>query len=228
MTKSFDPNQQMDHVTLAHGGGGRLMSELIAGFRGTFRSKLLDTQLDSALLPVPPKMAGKGRLAFTTDSYVIHPHFFPGGDIGRLAVCGTVNDLSVVGAEPAYISCAFIIEDGFPTADLKRILTSMYSAAKEAGVEIVTGDTKVVEKGHGDGIFINTAGVGFVPAGRKAIDPKSVKAGDAIILSGTLGDHAMTIMSQSRMFCAVIHVQVAGVHVMDPVASWRGTSSAVF
>jgi hydrogenase expression/formation protein HypE len=176
-------------VTMGHGAGGRLTEEIIDLARAAFPSAYLDSGLDSAILP-----AEAGRLAFTTDSYVVRPIFFPGGDIGRIAVCGTVNDLAVVGARPRYLSCALILEEGLPMSDLERVLISMGQAAREAGVEIVTGDTKVVEKGHGDGIYINTAGMGFVPAGVE-LSGAAIKTGDAIIVSGSLGDHAMTILS---------------------------------
>jgi hydrogenase expression/formation protein HypE len=136
-----------------------------------------------------------GRLAFTTDSYVVTPLFFPGGDIGKLAVCGTVNDLAVSGAVPLYLSLAFIIEEGFAIADLEKIVDSIQKTAAEAGVCIVTGDTKVVQKGKADGLFVNTAGIGKVPDGVN-VSGSNVKPGDAIILSGTVGDHGMTIMAQ--------------------------------
>ena len=134
------------------------------------------------------------RVAFSTDSFVVTPQFFPGGDIGRLAVCGTVNDVATSGAVPKYLSCGFILEEGFPVADLKRICKSMAEMAKEAGVRIVTGDTKVVNRGHGDGVFINTSGIGFIP---KGVDLSGAycKPGDKILVTGTLGDHGITIMS---------------------------------
>jgi hydrogenase expression/formation protein HypE len=179
----------MKYVAMGHGSGGALTGEIIGMARAAFASAYLDAGLDSAILP-----AQSGRIAFTTDSYVVRPLFFPGGDIGRIAVCGTVNDLSVVGAEPRFISCGLILEEGLLLEDLERVLRSMAAAAAEAGVEIVTGDTKVVEKGHGDGIYVNTAGIGFVPAGAK-LDGADIEAGDAILVSGSLGDHAMTIMS---------------------------------
>jgi hydrogenase expression/formation protein HypE len=179
----------MKIVTMGHGAGGELTEEIIDMARAAFSSARLDTKLDSAILP-----AGEGRIAFTTDSFVVRPLFFPGGDIGRIAVCGTVNDLSVVGARPRYISCGLILEEGLPLESLERILASMGRAAAEAGVEIVTGDTKVVEKGHGDGIYVNTAGLGFVPAGLD-LSSAGMEAGDAILVSGSLGDHAMTILS---------------------------------
>jgi hydrogenase expression/formation protein HypE len=180
----------MKFVTMGHGSGGALTEDIIRLARASYPSAYLDSKLDSAMLP-----PHEGRIAFTTDSYVVRPRFFPGGDIGRLAVCGTVNDLSVVGAEPRFISCGLILEEGLPMEELERALRSLGTAAAEAGVEVVTGDTKVVEKGHGDGIYISTAGIGFVPAGLE-LDGSGIEAGDAILVSGSLGDHAMTIMSR--------------------------------
>ncbi|MGA2546120.1 MAG: hydrogenase expression/formation protein HypE [Rectinemataceae bacterium] len=178
----------MKTVVMGHGSGGGLTQEIIYLARSSFASSYLDG-LDSAILP-----PGSGRIAFTTDSYVIRPIFFPGGDIGRIAVCGTVNDLSVVGAVPRFISCGLILEEGFPLESLERVLASMAKAAREAEVEIVTGDTKVVEKGHGDGIYINTAGIGFVPEGLD-LSGKNIEEGDLVLVSGFLGDHAMTILN---------------------------------
>ena len=134
------------------------------------------------------------RLAFSTDSFVVTPHFFPGGDIGRLAVCGTVNDVATSGAKPLYLSCGFILEEGFPMDDLRRICASMAECAREAGVAIVTGDTKVVNRGHGDGVFINTSGVGMLDVGVN-LGGAQCRPGDAVLVSGTLGDHGITIMS---------------------------------
>lgn len=145
---------------------------------------------DAACLAAPES----GRIAFSTDSFVVTPQFFPGGDIGRLAVCGTVNDVATSGAIPQYLSCGFILEEGYPIEDLKRICASMAEMAKEAGVRIVTGDTKVVNRGHGDGVFINTSGVGFIPEGVD-LSGAHCKPGDKILVSGTLGDHGITIMS---------------------------------
>ncbi|MCM2323381.1 MAG: hydrogenase expression/formation protein HypE [Oligoflexia bacterium] len=175
-------------ITLAHGNGGKLTHELISSlFLPAFRNPALEAGADSALLELPP-----GRVVFTTDSHVVTPLFFPGGDIGKLAVNGTVNDLAVMGARPLYLSCGFIIEDGFAFSELERVTRSMAEAAREAGVQIVTGDTKVVEKGAVDGLFVNTSGVGVLrsdaPAGVASIRP-----GDAVILSGTIGDHGMAI-----------------------------------
>jgi len=178
----------MKAVTMGHGAGGTLMDELINRMRSVLASAYLDQGLDSALLP-----RVEGRLAFTTDSFVVRPLFFPGGDIGRLAVCGTVNDLSVVGAEPLYLSSSLILEEGLPLETLDRVIASMAAAALEAGVQIVTGDTKVVEKGHGDGVYVTTAGVGRL---RDGIDLTGSRAseGDVLLVSGELGDHAMTVL----------------------------------
>lgn len=179
-----------DRVLLAHGSGGKLSHELVTRvFAPAFANPALAELHDGARL----ELAG-GRLAFTTDSYVVKPLFFAGGDIGKLAVCGTVNDLAMCGAEPRYLSAGFIIEEGFPLADLTRIVASMRAAAAEAGVSIVTGDTKVVEKGAADGVYINTAGVGSLLPGTD-ITPRRVIPGQDIILSGPLGDHAVAVMA---------------------------------
>ena len=192
------PIAQYPHVLLAHGGGGTLMRQLIERmFQAAFGETGLTRQHDGALLDLTWGSAphpGEGRLAFTTDSYVVRPLFFPGGDIGTLAVNGTVNDLAMCGARPLYLSAGFILEEGLPMESLWRIVQSMRRAADEAGVAIVTGDTKVVDRGKGDGVFVNTAGVGSVPAGR-LVAPASVRAGDAVILSGDLGRHGMAIMA---------------------------------
>lgn len=186
------------HITLAHGGGGRAMRELVEGlFLEYLRNPLLETLEDQAVFQIPPA-AGETtsspvRLAFTTDSYVVDPIFFPGGDIGKLAVHGTVNDLCMSGARPLYLSTGFIIEEGFPVADLKRILESMRAATTEAGVCVVTGDTKVVQKGSADKIFINTSGVGVIESS-VSISAASAQIGDKVIVSGSLGDHGTTIM----------------------------------
>jgi hydrogenase expression/formation protein HypE len=179
----------MRSVSIGHGAGGKLTSQIIGLAQKAFSSKRLDISLDSAIRPTEG-----GRIAFTTDSYVVSPLFFPGGDIGRIAVCGTVNDLAVVGARPRYLSCSLIIEEGLPFETLERVLASMAAAAREAGVEIVTGDSKVVEKGHGDGLYVNTAGLGFIPEGLD-LSGSAIEEGDALLVSGTLGDHAMTIMN---------------------------------
>jgi hydrogenase expression/formation protein HypE len=185
------PQSQYDRILLGHGSGGTLSNELIRKiFLPGFANKTLDALEDQATLPI----AGGTRLAFTTDSFVVRPLFFPGGDIGKLAVHGTVNDLAVGGAKPMFLSAAFILEEGLPLADLKRIVASMRAACDEAGVALVTGDTKVVDRGKGDQIFITTSGVGIVPEGR-ALSIRSAQVGDKIIVSGTIGDHGIAIMS---------------------------------
>ena len=182
-----------ERVRLAHGGGGRLMQQLIASvFRAAFDNPLLETRHDGAVLALPG--AEGARLAFTTDSYVVRPLFFPGGDIGALAVNGTVNDLAMCGARPLYLSCGFILEEGLEMAVLQRVVASMRAAADAAGVALVTGDTKVVDRGKGDGIYINTAGVGVVEPG-VAIGPTHVGAGDRVLLSGDVGRHGIAIMA---------------------------------
>lgn len=180
-----------DVIQLGHGSGGTLTSRLVKTvFQGAFSNPILDEMLDAALLDVP-----NGRIAFTTDSFVVDPIFFPGGDIGKIAVCGTVNDLVVSGAEPLYLSAGFIIEEGFPIADLRRIVRSMQDAAETAGVRIVTGDTKVVGRGGADKIFINTAGIGLIPEGR-TLSPRRIRPGDVVIVSGSLGEHGLAILAQ--------------------------------
>lgn len=181
-----------EKVMLGHGSGGSMMKHIIDEvFFQAYAGEELLAGNDAAVLSVP---AGS-RLSFSTDSFVVTPHFFPGGDIGRLAVCGTVNDVATSGATPLYLSCGFILEEGYPIADLKRICASMAQAAQEAGVRIVTGDTKVVNRGHGDGVFINTSGVGVLPEGVN-LGGQYCQAGDKVLVSGTIGDHGITIMSQ--------------------------------
>ena len=179
-----------ERILLAHGSGGELSHELVASlFVRVFANPFLDPLDDTAVLRV-----GEGRLAFTTDSYVVTPIFFPGGDIGRLAVCGTVNDLAMGGALPLFLSAGFIIEEGFPFASLEKIVLSMQKTAVEAGIKIVTGDTKVVNRGGADQIFINTAGIGILPEGVN-ISGSLARPGDHILLSGTIGDHGAAILS---------------------------------
>jgi hydrogenase expression/formation protein HypE len=178
-----------DKILLAHGSGGKLMHDLIQSFLPDLGNPILEKMDDAAVFNV------SGKVAFTTDSYIVNPIFFPGGDIGKLAVCGTVNDLAMSGAKPTYLSLAFIIEEGLPVADLKKILGSIKKAAAEADVKIVTGDTKVVNKGSADRLFINTAGVGIVPEGVN-ISASNAKPGDKIILSGNIGDHGIAVLSQ--------------------------------
>jgi len=178
-------------VDLSHGSGGRAMSRLIdALFRRAFDNKLLDQGNDQAVFDV-----GGGRMVMATDGFVVSPLFFPGGDIGSLAVHGTINDIAMAGARPLYLSAGFILEEGLPLADLKRIVDSMAGAARDAGVPVVTGDTKVVEKGKADGLFITTTGVGTVPDGLELSGDKA-RPGDAILLSGTIGDHGVAVMSK--------------------------------
>jgi hydrogenase expression/formation protein HypE len=184
--------EKMDNrITLAHGSGGSLTHKLIREtFLPLLSNPLLSRLDDGAVFGVD-----KGHLAFTTDSYVVNPLFFPGGDIGRLAVYGTVNDLSMCGARPLYLSLSLIIEEGFSQPDLQRIISSVRGAALEADVEVITGDTKVVGRGSADGLFITTSGIGIVPEDIE-VSGANAKAGDKVILSGTLGDHGMTILIQ--------------------------------
>lgn len=180
-----------DKITLDHGSGGWASHELVEKiFLPRFQNPLLMDLNDSAVLEV-----NGAKLAFTTDSYVVDPLFFPGGDIGSLAVCGTVNDLAMRGARPLYLSAGFIIEEGFPIKDLEQILVSMEKAGREAGISVVTGDTKVVPRGTADKLFINTSGIGLIPKGVD-IAGQNARPGDVIILSGTIGDHGLTILSK--------------------------------
>ena len=179
-------------VLLGHGSGGKLSHDLIDNlFAKYFSNPFLDQQSDSALLDV-----SKDKLAFTTDSFVVDPIFFPGGDIGKLAIAGTVNDLAVSGAVPQYISCGFIIEEGFSLNELEQIVHTMAEEAKKAGVQIVTGDTKVVDRGKCDKVFINTSGIGFLDEKHEGISSgKGIKPGDKIIINGSIGDHGMSVMA---------------------------------
>lgn len=180
---------------LGHGGGGQLSRELVERmFVPAFGNAVLARLGDSSVLDLDGALAAGGRLAFSTDSYVVRPLFFPGASIGDLAVNGTVNDLAMSGARPLVLSAAFIIEEGFALAQLARVVDAMAEAARRAGVEIVTGDTKVVERGHGDGCYINTAGIGVVPPGLE-LGPQRIRTGDVVLVSGTLADHGMAIMS---------------------------------
>ncbi|MBF0304035.1 MAG: hydrogenase expression/formation protein HypE [Alphaproteobacteria bacterium] len=178
-------------VDLTHGGGGRAMQQLVEElFLAAFDNDFLRQRNDQACLAMPA-----GRVVMSTDGYVISPLFFPGGDIGSLAVHGTINDVAMAGARPVALSAAFVIEEGLPLADLRRIVESMAAASREAGVPIVTGDTKVVEKGKGDGVFITTTGIGVVPEG-VTISGDRARPGDAILISGTMGDHGVAVMSK--------------------------------
>jgi hydrogenase expression/formation protein HypE len=212
---------------MGHGGGGKLSAELVEHlFLPAFKNPALLNLGDSSVLTVPA-----GRLAYSTDSFVVRPLFFPGGSIGELAVNGTVNDLAMSGATPLYLSAGFILEEGFSLDSLGRIVELMAQAARKAGVQIVTGDTKVVERGHGDGVYINTSGIGVIADGVN-IGPMRAEPGDAILVSGTIGDHGMAVMSvreglefetQIRSDCAPLGELVAdlltvgGIHVLrDP------------
>jgi len=193
---------QYQHVVMAHGGGGRLMQQLLGTvIRPAFANPILDAQHDSAVLAI-----NGTKLAFTTDSYVIKPLFFAGGDIGKLAVCGTLNDLAMSGAKPLYLSCALIIEEGLAIADLQRIMASMQQAAQQAGVLLVTGDTKVVERGCGDGLYINTAGIGLI-AEAVNISPAHIQVGDHIIINSDLARHGMAIMLAREGIAFDSHLQ---------------------
>ena len=174
-------------ITLDYGSGGKKTSRLIEGtILPALSNPFLGELGDGAILPGAPE------LVFSTDSFVIDPIFFPGGDIGKLAVCGTVNDLAVCGAEPKYLSLALILEEGFPLADLERVIASLQTAAEKAGVQVVTGDTKVVEKGRGDKLYINTSGIGFLKY--PGLSPRKIREGDAVLVSGTVGDHGTAVM----------------------------------
>lgn len=209
------PLRDYPTIVMGHGGGGKLGNELVEHlFVPAFRNPELENLGDAAVLEL-----GAGRLAMSTDSFVVQPLFFPGGSIGELAVNGTVNDLSVSGAEPKFLSASFILEEGFPLAKLAAVVDAMSEAARTAGVRIVTGDTKVVERGHGDGCYITTAGVGVLRPGIE-VGPHRAQPGDAVIVSGTIGDHGMAIMSvreglefesQIRSDCAALNGMIAAV-----------------
>jgi len=186
------PRVADDRIVLAHGGGGRLTHQLIEKiFMPAFSNDMLEQRHDGAVLPV-----NGSRLAFTTDSFVVRPLIFPGGNIGDLAVYGTVNDLAMCGARPLYLSAGFILEEGLEMDTLRAVVSSMQQAAAKANVKLVTGDTKVVDKGKGDGIFVNTSGIGLIEANvRGSIGPASVQVGDAVIVSGDLGRHGIAILS---------------------------------
>src|SRR3990172_9898222 len=204
---------------MGHGSGGKLTHQLIESlFLSQLANPILKALDDSAVFSVDSRGRGTGRLAFTTDSYVVKPLFFPGGDIGRLAVCGTVNDLSMVGATPLYLSAAFILEEGLPLADLRRITASLNGAAREAGVKIVAGDTKVVERGSADGLFINTAGLGLVPEGVN-ISGSNARPGDAVILSGPIGNHGISVLLEREHmgFVSTVKSDVAPLNLLVAV-----------
>lgn len=186
-----------DKIMLSHGNGGRMMHDLVENlFIRNFSNTILNDQTDSAVIDI-----NDATIAFTTDSFVVDPIFFPGGDIGKLAVCGTVNDLSVSGANPLYLSVSLIIEEGFPMKDLERIVLSMAKEARKAKVSIVTGDTKVVNRGKCDKIFINTSGIGILNKKDRSIGKGTkIQTGDKIIINGTIGDHGMAVMNARESF----------------------------
>src|SRR5947209_14129634 len=190
------PQSRYEHILLGHGSGGQLTADLIQRlFLPGFANDVLGALEDQATVSLGSGNGVKApRIAFTTDSFVVRPLFFPGGDIGRLAVHGTVNDLAVGGAHPLFLSAAFILEEGLPLADLKRIVASMRAACQEAGVALVTGDTKVVDRGKGDQVFITTSGIGVVPDGR-SLSIRNARPGDKVFVSGTIGDHGIAILS---------------------------------
>lgn len=197
-------------VDMNHGAGGRASAQLISElFAAAFDNEYLAQGNDGALLPLPPA----GRLVMATDGHVVSPIFFPGGDLGCLAVHGTVNDVAMLGATPLYLSASFILEEGYPLAELKRLVESMAAAAREAGVAIVTGDTKVVERGKGDGVFISTTGVGVVPPGVQ-VGGERARPGDVLLLSGTIGEHGVAVLSkrESLEFETTIESDTAALH----------------
>lgn len=210
-------------VDMAHGAGGRAMAQLISElFAKHLGNDYLGQGDDGAVLPLP----GEGKLVMATDAHVVSPLFFPGGDIGCLSVHGTINDVAVMGATPLYLSAAFILEEGFPLADLARIVQNMAAAAREAGVPVVTGDTKVVERGKGDGVFITTTGVGVVADG-VAWSGRNARPGDVILVSGTLGDHGMAIMAEreSLGFESPIVSDTAALHGL--IAAMRASGADI-
>ncbi len=219
------PMPARDSVLLGHGSGGRMSGEMLRDiFLPAFQNPVLDRLDDQAIVEV-----NGCRLAFTTDSFVVKPLFFPGGDIGTLAVNGTVNDLAMGGAEPLFLSLAFILEEGLSMEVLRRVVESVRVAAALANVLVVTGDTKVVEKGSGDGLFVNTSGIGLVPAGLR-LSADQARPGDLVLLSGTIGDHGITILSQREglEFESEIQSDTAALHrlVADMLARERRASAA--
>ena len=222
-TANFDqfacpaPFADGDHVLLAHGSGGRRSAELIRNlFLPAFGNETLDALEDQAVVALDAD-DGNGeprrRLAFTTDSFVVQPLFFPGGDIGKLAVHGTINDLAVGGARPRFLAAGFILEEGMPLHDLQRIVRSMRAACDAAGLDLVAGDTKVVDRGKGDRLYINTSGIGLLPAGRR-LSIRHAAPGDAVLVSGTIGDHGVAIMSvrEGLEFETVLESDTAALH----------------
>jgi hydrogenase expression/formation protein HypE len=189
------PLRHEDQIVMGHGSGGRMTHDLIQQiFAPAFSVPEIQGNNDSAVVGLPALAGLQGRLSISTDSHIVFPLFFPGGDIGRLAICGTVNDVSMSGAIPLYLTAGFIIEEGLPIATLQRVVDSMQAAAREAGVHVIAGDTKVVEKGKADGLFINTAGVGWIPAGRE-IGGQMAKPGDVVLISGPVGAHGIAVLT---------------------------------
>ena len=212
-------------VDLTHGSGGRAMVQLVAElFAKHLGNEYLGQGNDGAVLPVPMLAGNPGRLVMSTDCHVVSPLFFPGGDIGCLSVHGTINDIAVMGATPLYLAAGFILEEGFPLKDLDRIVASMAQAARDAGVPVVTGDTKVVERGKGDGVFITTTGVGVLPQGLQ-LGGARARPGDAVLVSGALGEHGMAIMSkrENLSFDAPIVSDTAALHGL--IAAMLATGS---
>jgi len=206
------PTGRHEHVLMGHGGGGQLTQQLLEQiFLPAFGNDALDARHDGATLPV-----GGVRLAFSTDSYVVRPMFFPGGDIGTLAVNGTANDLAMCGARPQFLSAGFILEEGLPMATLQRVVASMRRAAAEAGVLLVTGDTKVVDRGKGDGLYVTTAGIGVVESAG-TVAPASVCPGDAIVLSGDIGRHGMAVMAAREGLAFESNIESDCAPVVAPV-----------
>lgn len=219
-----------DTILLAHGSGGQLSHDLVEQlFLRYFANPVLARLDDAAILE--GSLHPASRLAFTTDSYVVSPLFFPGGDIGKLATCGTINDLAMGGATPLYLSAGFILEEGLPLAELERVVASLAATARAAGVQFVTGDTKVVDRGKADRLFINTAGIGVVPAGVE-VGSHRVRPGDVLILSGSVGDHGMAIMSlrEGLRFSAPLESDCAPLHglvkaLLDALAEGPGVKA---
>lgn len=215
----------MDIIRLAHGGGGKESEELIKNiFMKNLQNDILEQMEDAAAISIENQ--GQGKIAFTTDSFIVKPYYFPGGDIGRLAVCGTVNDLLMRGAKPLYLSASFIIEEGFCYNDLEKITKSMAEACREAKVNIVAGDTKVVEKGSADGIFINTTGIGLIAEGVN-ISIKNAQPGDVVIISGTIGDHGIAVMAERNGLEFDIPVTSDVAPLVDMVANLEPLKDAV-
>ncbi len=218
-------------IDMGHGAGGKAAAQLIEElFLPALDNPFLRQGDDGAALPLPVFASGVGQLVMATDGHVVSPLFFPGGDLGCLAVHGTVNDVAMMGARPLYLSASFIIEEGFPLADLQRIVCSMGQAAREAGVPVVTGDTKVVEQGKGDGVFISTTGVGVLAPG-VSVSGRNARPGDVVLLSGTIGDHGVAVLSQreSLAFETTIQSDTAALHtlVAELMAAVQGTPDAV-